>query len=135
MIAFILAVAISIPQPELTPGVVDSSVTIKQLCTPGYTARVRHVTGATKREVFIRYGIAQDGAKYEVDHFVSLEIGGLNDISNLWPQPWVDARRKDVVETWLHRQLCAGKMTLKQVQAAVRVWPRWYARIKNHEGM
>lgn len=132
MIALLLAVAVSVPDPSLTPGAVNPNVTVAQLCTPGYTAKIRHVTEATKREVFMRYGIAQDGAKYEVDHFISLEIGGLNDIANLWPQPWPEARKKDVVETWLHRQICAGKISLKTAQRMVREWPKVYARIKRN---
>lgn len=119
------------PDPKLTPGVTDSSATIKNLCTPGYTATIRFVSERTKSEVFKRYGIPRDGAKYEVDHYVSLEIGGRNDIENLWPQPWPEARHKDVVETWLHRRMCVGKFTIEQTQILARVWPVVYEAIKS----
>lgn len=101
------------PDPKLTPGAVDSHVTVAQLCTPGYTAKIRFVSARTKIEVLRRYGLDYNAnrAQYEVDHFISLELGGLNDLSNLWPQRWKPepgAREKDVVETWLHRQICGG---------------------------
>lgn len=131
MIALLLSVAISTPNPNLTPGVVDPNATVQKLCTPGYTASIRHVSDATKTEVFRRYGIPRDGEKYECDHWISLEIGGLNDISNLWPQNWPDARRKDVVETWLHRQICQGKMTIQQAQEKIKTWPAIYDSINS----
>ena len=40
-------------------------------------------------EVFREYGIA-DGErnKYEIDHLVPVELGGANNIKNLWPEPF-----------------------------------------------
>lgn len=129
---FLLALTIyAAPDPTITPGKIDVNVTTTSLCTPGYTATIRNVSQKTKREVFRRYGLEQDGAKFEVDHWISLEIGGLNDIENLWPQNWPDARRKDVVETFLHRQMCKGKITLKEAQEQILVWPDVYERIKH----
>lgn len=118
------------PDPKITPGLIDPQATVKKLCTPGYTASIRHVSELTKVEVLRRYGIdyAAHRGEYEVDHFISLEIGGKNDILNLWPQRWKPepgARSKDVVENFLHRQVCAGKMTIAEAQAAIR--KDWYA--------
>jgi len=125
------AMVVSWPDPILTPGVIDPQVGTSQICHAGYTSKVRHVTEATKREVFRRYGIPQDGAKYEVDHFISLEIGGKNDIANLWPQPWPEARKKDVCETYLHRRVCKGEITLSQAQKIITTdWPSCYEESK-----
>jgi hypothetical protein len=70
---------------------------------------------------------------YEVDHFVSLELGGSNDIKNLWPEPYLPkpgARQKDVVENYLHRQVCAGNMTLPDAQQAIKSdWYKIYEKI------
>lgn len=116
------------PDPKLTPGVVDPSVTVQKLCTPGYTASIRLVTTATKKTVMARYGLPwADHSLYEIDHFISLELGGKNDVMNLWPQRWKPepgAREKDVVETWLHRQVCTGKITLAEAQAKIKF--DWY---------
>ena len=67
---------------------------------------------------------------FEEDHFIPLEIGG-NPASplNLWPEPWPDAHRKDRVENWLHRQVCSGKMTLREAQDEIHLWPQVYDKI------
>jgi hypothetical protein len=123
------------PDPQLTPGAVDPHVTqtsIRQtICRSGYTASVRNVSEATKKEVMTRYGRpVSDLHSVEIDHFVSLEIGGLNDITNLWPQPMPEARKKDVVETWLKRQVCSGAMKLADAQKAIYRWPELYRQIE-----
>jgi hypothetical protein len=101
------------------------------ICESGYTASVRNVSQATKQEVMRRYGQPESGLhSVEIDHFVSLEIGGLNDVTNLWPQPMPEARKKDVVETWLKRQVCSGAMQLKDAQQAIHHWPELYRQIK-----
>lgn len=124
------------PNPKLTPGVVDQAATVKDLCTPGYTAKIRLVTDATKRQVLASYGLAWESrGQYEIDHFISLELGGKNDAANLWPQRWSPkpgAREKDIVETWFHRQICAGKVTIRAAQDQIRT--DWYAVYKKIKG-
>jgi hypothetical protein len=126
MVAVLLAIALSglpvRPDKALTPG--DTvQVSVRDVCTPGYSGRVRHVTQRMKADVFRRYGIPQSGA-FEVDHFISLELGGSNDISNLWPQSYTtrphNARTKDALENRLHWLVCHGQMTLEFAQEALR---------------
>jgi hypothetical protein len=57
---------------------------------------------------------------FEVDHLISLELGGADVAENLWPQsydtqPW-NAHVKDKLEDRLHALVCAGKMPLEQAQ-------------------
>lgn len=123
------------PDPGFTPGRIDPGATKAKICTSsGYTASVRSVSGAARRAVFDRYKVRTDFGKYEVDHFVSLELGGSNALENLWPEayePKPGAREKDVVETYLHRQICAGKLSLKAGQEAIkRDWYAVYCKIK-----
>jgi hypothetical protein len=123
------------PDEKLTPGALDPKVTgqtiEKTICRHGYTAAVRDVSEATKKEVMARYGLdPRNLHDYEIDHWVSLEVGGLNTITNLWPQPIAEAREKDVVETWLHRQVCKGAMTLKEAQSEIPLWPQVYKKIE-----
>ena len=98
------------PDSVMTPGAV-LEVSDTDVCTPGYSSRVRHVTAETKREVYADYGVTVHApGDYEVDHLISLEIGGSNSIKNLWPesyltQPW-NARVKDKLENRLHRLVC-----------------------------
>lgn len=111
------------PDPRLTPGAV-SRVTAAEICRPGYARSVRHVDGKTKATVYREYGIGhhQAGA-YEIDHLISLELGGSNDIWNLWPesfdtQPW-NAHTKDKLENRLRRLVCDGTLSLGEAQAAI----------------
>lgn len=116
----------TLPLAEKTPGVVDPAKTLAVICVRGYTAQagVRHVTDATKRAVFAEYHVdPKVGGPYEIDHLISLEIGGSNDIRNLWPQsytstPW-NAHLKDVLENKLHALACTGKITLAEAQTAI----------------
>jgi len=53
---------------------------------------------------------------------VSLELGGSNDIANLWPEaavPKPGFHEKDKVENYLHNQVCNGSITLKQAQIEI----------------
>lgn len=116
IVALLFAV---LPDPVLTPGDVVTTVAIEQLCTPGFTSTVRNVPAATKRAVSKDYHDKYPdwpAGPYEVDHRISLELGGSNDRKNLWIEPIADARRKDVVENRLHRQMCKGEISLAEAQ-------------------
>ena len=96
------------PDPKLTPGAVMTNVTVEQIMEKGYANKlnggVRHVTAAEKKLIFTEYFGKVPGMKghYEIDHLISLELGGSNDPKNLWPQsyytvPW-NAKVKDKLE-------------------------------------
>lgn len=108
---------------DLTPGA-DLDVGKEQICQPGYAHSVRHVEGSLKRRVYLEYGIAKHRPdEYEIDHLISLELGGSNDIKNLWPQsfetePW-NAHMKDKLEDRLHSMVCDGEIDLKEAQRAI----------------
>ncbi len=68
---------------------------------------------------------------YEEDHLISLELGGNpTDPNNLWPEPYTasiangGAKKKDLVENFLHAQICAGTITL--VNAQKEIATDWY---------
>jgi hypothetical protein len=112
-----------VPDPKLTPG--DSfAVTVRDLCVPGYTKKVRNVPAEMKREVYEEYGVTSHGpGDYEVDHLIPLELGGSNSIKNLWPEshrtsPW-NAQVKDRLEGKLHALVCRGQLDLKTAQQAI----------------
>ena len=116
------------PDPKLTPGDTLPSTT-KEICVPGYAGQTRNVSAATKKQVYQEYNLAypQPAGSIEVDHLISLQLGGSNDIKNLWPEkadPKPGFHEKDAVENYLHKQLCDGKMTLEQVQTDIRT--DWY---------
>jgi hypothetical protein len=118
-----------------TPGAVFPDVTAEQVCRPGYSSSVRNVPAAVSRGVYAAYGIAKRTAgEYEVDHLVPLEIGGSNDIANLWPEaaePRPGFHEKDVVENYLHAQVCTGNMRLIDAQRSVATnWVDVYQRLR-----
>ncbi len=118
---------------QATPGATDPRLTRKILCSASFrTVGARNVTESQKKRVCLEYGITAGcpGAGYEIDHLISIELGGANDDVNLWPQP-VDAdgvigyHAKDVVENRSHKAVCDGRMTLAQAQDGIRT--DWYA--------
>lgn len=119
------------------PGAADPRVTqanIHQtICVKGYTKTVRNIPNAVKAVVYLR-GQVTDHRSVEVDHLISLELGGSNDIANLWAEPYEPrpgAREKDRVENWLHKQVCSGAMTLAEAQRVIVTdWPGVYRSIK-----
>lgn len=113
----------SLPDPACTPGAVFPDATAKQICVPGYSSSVRDVSTFTKDRVYAEYGIrSHSPGEYEVDHLISLELGGSNAIANLWPEP-AEPRpgfhEKDQVENYLHDQICSGAMALTVAQTKI----------------
>ena len=113
----------TLPDPAKTPGV-TLDVTAADVCTPGYSKRVRDVPSEVKRQVYASYGVRRrEPGEYEIDHLINLSIGGSNSIRNLWPQsfrtsPW-NAYVKDELENELHRRVCAGTIDLATAQRVI----------------
>jgi hypothetical protein len=94
----------------------------------GYTKTVRasrSASGQAKIKLMKIYGMSPgESETTELDHLVPLELGGSNDISNLWPEasdmPGKKFRNtKDGVEDRLKGDVCAGRITLRRAQAAI----------------
>lgn len=115
-------VAGAVPDATCSPGAVLTT-NIKMICTVGYTKTVRNVSTATKKKVFKEYDIPYaQHSNYEVDHIISLELGGSNDISNLFPEAYNiknGARTKNKFENQLHREVCNGDMTIQEAQKEI----------------
>lgn len=111
-----------LPDPVCTTGTVFQVAT-STLCTVGYTTKVRDVPLSVKKQVFKNYGIDYSlHANYEVDHLISLELGGSNDISNLWPESYIisnGSHAKDGFENYLHNQVCKGSISLTEAQKEI----------------
>src|SRR5512143_1301294 len=110
----------SLPDAACTPGAIFADATADKVCTPGYSSSVRDVPPEVKAQVYAEYGISShEPGQYEVDHLIALELGGSNDIANLWPEP-AEPRpgfhEKDKVENYLHKQVCDGAMSMADAQ-------------------
>ncbi len=117
-----------------TPGAIIDGATKDQICVSGYSKSVRNVPESEKNQVYLEYGItSRTTGEYEVDHLISLELGGSNDISNLWPeaaQPTPGFHEKDKVENYLHAQVCSGTISLQDAQLKiVNNWEEVYSQM------
>lgn len=117
-----------------TPGDIFRRVTKAQVCTPGYATSVRSVPVSLKNQVYASYGITKRRpGQYQIDHLVSLQLGGSNGISNLWPEsatPVPGYHEKDKVENYLRDQVCSGKMRLQDAQNQIATnWLEVYNRM------
>lgn len=115
-----------LPDPRCTPGSADPAVTQADIgatiCRSGYTATVRPpesaAEGAKYNVMYPAYSMPR-GVTSELDHLVSLELGGSNDEANLWPEAGSVPNPKDAVENRLHDAVCSGQVTLAAAQQAI----------------
>jgi len=119
--------------PSATPGAIATS-SAAAVCRSGYAHRARNVPYRVRDAVYLAYGIPRghrtDGGGYVgprrgyvIDHLIPLELGGANDVRNLWPQPRNEARAKDHIEDALHVAVCSGDMPLVDAQRRIaRDW-------------
>jgi hypothetical protein len=126
-----------LPSSTLTPGATDPRVRQANIgstiCVAGYTKTVRPSLPESrqlKADRMAAYHVT-GAASYELDHLISLELGGApRDVRNLWPEPWEQrgrrlaaagsgAESKDRIENALHAKVCAGAMTLAEAQRRI----------------
>jgi hypothetical protein len=132
----------TLPDPELSPGVACPTVTVAMLKVKGYAGQVRKngtpdgekITQADKDKVYAEYHITSHTAgEFEIDHLISLELGGSNNIKNLWPESYTgdwNAHVKDQLENELHREVISGQRDLKQVQHDIATnWIKLYKEV------
>jgi len=124
------------PDPLKTPGDVlttDPNV----ICVSGYTKTVRDVPQAVKQQAYQSYGIYRhQPGEFEVDHLISLELGGSNSIKNLWPESFVthplNAHVKDQLENKLHQLICSNQVPVAQAQQEIAT--NWVAAYEKYIG-
>jgi len=124
-----------LPDPVATPGATRAGATLQNICHGGSTKQFRNTTAAMKARAYGLYGARKVKNKCcEVDHLISLELGGADDPKNLWPQPYLPrpgAHEKDAVENYLHAEVCAGRLDLAQAQIQISTnWLDVWERIK-----
>jgi hypothetical protein len=126
--------ATDVPNRHLTPGVVLTH-RAAVVCVSGYSSSVRDVPDSEKEAVYARYHVPHVPYAHEVDHLISLELGGSNSIRNLWPEPYAGrwgARTKDALENRLHALVCSGTLTLPYAQRIEAT--NWVAAYKRYVG-
>jgi hypothetical protein len=127
------------PDRRCSPGAYYSGLTKAVLCSASFhTGSVRDVAESEKFQVEREYGLKPGhyGRSLEIDHIVSLELGGSNNIANLYREEASFASGapgynvKDRLENAAHVWLCQGKISLRTVQRAISTdWRALYKRI------
>ena len=116
------------PNWDLTPGVLCTE-NDKDFKEYRYAERIpycaRKLSTGQKKVVSKWYGVRwEDHRAYQYDHLLSLCLGGSNDLRNIWPMPWDEARQKAKLENDLCIRLKEGKITQA---AAVKEELGWFA--------
>ena len=126
---------------ENIPLTAIRTIDMQDICTTK-TSTIRDVPLSVKKQVYKNAGIIYGERTlctqgYEVDHRISLQLGGSNDISNLQLQAYCtkvqlsanfpktvlyDARAKDAIENSLHKDICSGKITPIKAQTIIYNW-------------
>jgi hypothetical protein len=109
-----------LPDPACTPGAIFAGATVSQICTAGYSKSVRYVPVSLKQSIYAEYGVeSHPPGSYEIDHLVSLELGGNNSRANLWPEISPGYHQKDGIENRLHNAVCRGAVSLRAAQREI----------------
>jgi hypothetical protein len=109
-----------VPDQRLTPGVAHP-VSTSEVCSRVYSDDTHVIPAAVRQKVFQEYGMAGSPSEdYELDYLISPQLGGVEDIRNLWPEPtsrtgW-NMRVKDALEDRLHQLVCRNKVELTTAQ-------------------
>ena len=116
----VVVTAQATPNRELTPGAVRP-VTRNEICEAGHRDMNRLVSSAMQQEIFKKYGVPVALKNdYEVDYLITPELGGADDVQNLWPEPYSStdwgAHVKDALEDRLHQMVCEGTIDLGTAQ-------------------
>ena len=121
------------PDRRCSPGAYYAKLTKRVICSASFrTGDYRNVPSSEKHAVEVEYGLAPKsyGSALEIDHIVSLELGGSNDIANLYPERAPGFHAKDKLENRLHDLVCSGQMTLRSAQQQIAAdWKSLYRRV------
>jgi len=116
------AEAQSIPDRRLTPGAIRP-VTLSEICSSTDADLDPAVPASIQDAVLKEYGLPRGKQNYQIDYLVNPQLGGTNDLKNLWPEPehegiW-NARAKDELEKHLHQMVCDRKVDLTVAQREI----------------
>jgi hypothetical protein len=124
----------ALPDRTLTPGF-TRDVKQADLCGRQHADAPPAVDISTEQIVFKEYGLPVSASKaYELDYLITPELGGANDVRNLWPEPYTstawNAHVKDELENRLHEMVCDGQIDLSTAQNEIAA--DWIAAYKLH---
>jgi hypothetical protein len=136
------------PDPTCTPGAVNPHLTDAILHDPEFVTgceRDKASSAVKKKQTYAWYGIkkpannAEPHMICELDHLISIQLGGADTLDNIWPQCGPKGakgknrlfKRKDEVENWLAQMIRDGTMTKKEAQHGIAEdWTQYAAQAK-----
>jgi hypothetical protein len=125
---------ITVPNKDLTPGA-TRKVDLAELCGNTGSDLDPEVSPSEEKIVLHEYGVdsAPAGA-YQVDYLINPQLGGTDDIKNLWPEPYKstewNAHAKDALEVRLHEMVCYQQIDLGSAQRDLAT--DWIAAYKKY---
>jgi hypothetical protein len=122
------------PDHSLTPGATRRA-TISDVCSISHEKVVAEVSTPLRQKVLHEYGIVDARAgDYEIDYLIAPGLGGVEEIHNLWPEPYRsrtwNAYVKDALEEHLHQLVCGGELDLSTAQRDIAT--DWIAAYKKY---
>lgn len=130
----------------LTPGVARTDITQENVCATKWGKDKRLVSEKMKKQIFANYGysgnndarciVDKNGRHCELDHLISRELGGADDVNNMWPQSYGgewNASMKDRLEDKLNKLVCQEK-TMSLIDAQTAISTDWIAAYKLYIG-
>ena len=121
------------PNSRLTPGA-TRDVRLADICQSDDNDFDPAVPSPIQQAVFREYGMKDVPARdYQVDYLINPQLGGTDDIQNLWPQPYNtiwNARVKDALEDRLHQMVCKQQIDLASAQHDIA--SDWIAAYKKY---
>jgi Putative zinc-finger len=129
-----VAMASALPDRTLTPGY-TRPVKLSDLCGSPHAYAPPAEDESMEQTVFHEYGLPVSTSKsYELDYLITPELGGADDVRNLWPEPYGstdwNAHVKDELEDRLHTMVCDGQIDLATAQRDIAT--DWIAAYKRY---
>jgi hypothetical protein len=137
-----------LPDPDCTPGATNPTLTTQVLRDPAFrtscvrdSATTAHEKAGTYAWYRIEHPEDNRGVKQicELDHLISLELGGADTLENIWPQCGPDGvvlaerffKEKDIVENYLAARVKAGSIKLSDAQRGIAMdWTQFLDEAK-----
>jgi uncharacterized repeat protein (TIGR02543 family) len=110
-----------LPDRRCSPGAIYEDAVPPLICAANYPATVKAVPVSEQNRVYTEYGIKRprSAGAYEMDQIVPVELGGSDNIANLYPEAATPApgyKVKDKLERKLRSLVCSGHLSLRLAQ-------------------